>query len=97
MFDFSFTQFVTIKFVKIIYIIFIIMHAFLWLFMILAGLAGFADSFGLGLLGLLGGIIFGGILFIIGVIGARVALEFYVSMVRTAQNTGELVEQNKKL
>ncbi|WIM68223.1 DUF4282 domain-containing protein [Corynebacterium breve] len=96
LFDFSFTQFVTIKFAKIIYIILMVIFALTWLAWILSSFAAFSESAGLGIGMLLLTIIGGGIFFIVSLVYSRVMLEFVISMIRTAQNTGELVEESRK-
>lgn len=95
LFDFSFRRFVTIDFVKVIYIIFVGIYGITWGLSILFSLAAFTTGFAEGLVALFMAVVVGGILFFLAVIGARVTLEFFVSMVRTAQNTSELVAQNK--
>ncbi|WP_018296977.1 DUF4282 domain-containing protein [Corynebacterium lubricantis] len=93
LFDFSFTNFITIRFAKFIYIFIIAILAVYWGFMLLVSLSAFSEGFGLGLLALLGTLIVGGLLFLFGVIMARLTLEFYVSNVRTAENTGKMAEK----
>ena len=64
-----------------------------WAFAILFALVAFADSFFIGLMSLLGAVLIGGIAFLFYIIQFRLILEFFVANIRTAQNTGTLVEQ----
>ena len=60
-------------------------------------LAGFSDGFGSGLLMLLGHLVFGTLGAFFAVVIARISLEFYVSLVKTAQNTSKLVELEERV
>lgn len=84
LFDFSFTNFVTLSFAKFIYVIALIVIGIIW---VVAVLAGFGQGIGEGLLAL----ILGSLVALFYVVLVRVGLEFSVAMVRTAQNTSDLV------
>ncbi|MHA2788189.1 DUF4282 domain-containing protein [Corynebacterium sp. S7] len=93
LFDFSFTNFITIRFAKVIYIVAIVFLALYWAFMLVFSLSAFSEGIGIGLLALFAVLIIGGLLFLFGIIMARVTLEFYVSMVRTAENTSKMAQK----
>ena len=86
LFDFSFTNFVTLSFAKLIYILAIALLAVTWLVLIFAS---FSESIGAGL----GVLLLGWIPALFYVVLVRVGLEFSVAMVRTAQNTSELAQR----
>ena len=84
LFDFSFQTFVTLKFARFIYIIIMIVIGLWAIFGWLIGSIVLMTQEPLvGLLGLL----LGWIPMLLGLIFARLMLEFYVAMARTAQNT----------
>lgn len=85
LFDLDFKNFVTIKFAKFIYII-VIAAVGLWgIFGWLVGsFTMMTESMFVGIIWLL----LGWIPVLLGLIFARITLEFYVAMARTAQNTG---------
>ncbi len=84
LFDFSFQSFVTLKFAKLIYIIMMVVIGLWALFGWLIGSIVLMTQEPLvGLLGLL----LGWIPMLLVLILARITLEFYVAMARTAQNT----------
>ena len=60
-----------------------------------ASFSGFADGVGTGFLFLFGYLIFGTAVAFLALVFARIGLEFYVAMVKTAQNTSKLVEYEK--
>ena len=85
LFDFSFQSFVTLKFAKFIYIIIMIAIGLWALFgWIIGSIVLMTQEPLVGILGLL----LGWIPMLLGLIFARITLEFYVAMARTAQNTG---------
>lgn len=96
LFDFEFRRFVTIDFVKIIYIIYLVFAALMWVGGLLVAFGGFAKGAGIGLLMLIGWLIFGTLWALFQVVISRVMLEVLVSVVRIAQNTTELVDQGEK-
>ena len=93
LFDFSFSEFVTLKFSSFIYMLLVLVSGVAWVGAILFSLVAFADSFLMGLMSLLGAVLIGGITFLFYIIQFRLILEFFVANIRTAQNTGTLVEQ----
>lgn len=93
LFDFSFNSFITVRFAKVIYMIIIVVLALYWAFMLLMAFTAFADGAVTGILAVLGVLVIGAIVFLFSVLMARLSLEFYVSMVRTAQNTGEMAKK----
>ncbi|WP_454778048.1 DUF4282 domain-containing protein [Georgenia muralis] len=84
LFDLSFNNFVTLSFAKLIYVIALVLIGIIWLVTVLLG---FNEGVGQGFLALIAGSIVG----LFYVVLVRVGLEFSVAMVRTAQNTSELV------
>ena len=84
LFDFSFTQFVTLKFAKFIYVLLIVALALAWVGAIIGG---FVAHPGIGAASLL----LGWIPLLISLIFYRMAIEFVVATIRTAQNTSQLV------
>jgi len=83
LFDFSFSEFITIKIIKILYGIGIFFAAIAALaFMI----SGFSASFGRGLLFL----IISPVLFLIYTIFARVGLELFLVLFKISDNVGEI-------
>ena len=91
LFDFSFKNYITIKFASVLYIAGIVLLTLGW-FIITIGM--FADE---GALAGLGTLIFGLIVLFIYIVLFRLMLEFYVAMVRTAQNTSILVDRGNRL
>lgn len=96
LFDFSFSNFVTLKFAKVLYIIGIALNVLLWLGgalvgFIVAGIAA-ANTYNGGVLFLAPslGLLFGWLPAFVNVVILRVVLEFVVASVRTAQNTTHL-------
>jgi hypothetical protein len=88
LFDLSFTEFVTIRFIKVLFIIGIIFAA---IGAIVAIVSGFSIGVGVGILSL----ILSPIVFLIYVFIARIWCETIIVLFRIAENTGRLVEQNK--
>lgn len=86
LFDLSFKNFVTIKFARIIYVVGLVLIVLGWL---IFTVAAFTQSAGGGLLAL----ILGAVVAFFYILLFRLTLEFYVAMVRTAQNTTALVER----
>lgn len=95
LFDFSFNRFITIDFVKVIYAIVLAFIALGWVVGLFASLSGFADSVGTGFLLLFGYLILGTAVAFLWLVFARIGLESYVAMVKTAQNTSKLVQYEK--
>lgn len=92
LFDLSFSRYITVDFMRVIYAISLGLIALAWVSGLLFSFAGFGDSFGEGMLMLVGFLIFGTLAAFIAVVVTRITLEFYVSLVKTAQNTSKLVE-----
>lgn len=90
LFDLSFKSFITIKFASILYVAGIVLLTVGWL---IITISAFTESAGAGIamlfLGLIGLFIY--------IVLFRLMLEFYVAMVRTAQNTSMLVERGHRL
>ena len=84
LFDFSFETFITPSIVKIVYIVVIVMAGLMWLAMTLGGLS--SGGFG----GFLGGLIFGGLAFIIMVLVYRIFLEITMILFRIHDNTEKI-------
>lgn len=89
LFDLTFKNFVTIRFAGVIYVVGMVALVVAWLIMTIAS---FTQSAGVGLLFFL----LGAIVTFLYIVLFRVTLEFYVAMVRTAQNTSILVDQQKR-
>ncbi|WP_167203029.1 DUF4282 domain-containing protein [Actinomyces respiraculi] len=88
LFDFSFSNFITLSFAKFVYIAFIALSVLFWLFIVISG---FSQDVTVGFIALL----FGWIPAFIYIILIRLSLEVSVALIRTAQNTSELVSQGK--
>ncbi|MEA3503063.1 MAG: DUF4282 domain-containing protein [Actinomycetota bacterium] len=82
-FDLTFTKFVTPIIIKIAFIVVLVMGALIWLMMIITG---FASSFGAGI----GGLIFGGLLFLLFVLGYRIMFELVMVIFAIKKNTDRL-------
>ncbi|WFP16873.1 DUF4282 domain-containing protein [Citricoccus muralis] len=84
LFDFSFQSYVTVKFAKLIYILLLLFIA-LWLVFgwLIASISIMSQEPVIGIGLLLLGWIPGAVMLVL----ARVGLEFYIAMIRTAQNT----------
>lgn len=95
LFDFSFSRYITIDFVKVIYAIVLAFIALGWVVGLIMSFTGFADGVGTGFLLVFGFLIFGTAAAFLSLVFARIGLEFYVAMVKTAQNTSKLVEYEK--
>ncbi len=82
-FDFTFTKFVTPIIIKIAYIVVIVMGALIWLMMIVTG---FTSSFGAGIAGL----IFGGLMFLLFILGYRILFELVMAIFDIKKNTDRI-------
>ncbi|MGW4858814.1 DUF4282 domain-containing protein [Kocuria palustris] len=91
LFDFSFKNYITIKFASVLYIAGIVLLTLGWFIMTIAAFATDSALAGLGTL------IFGFVILFIYIVLFRLMLEFYVAMVRTAQNTSILVDRGNRL
>ncbi len=86
LFDFSFSQFITVKFASFIYAAALILVGLGYVGIVISALsqnvlAGF------------GALIFGALVALLYVIFIRIGLEFSVAMIRTAQNTTKIAEK----
>ena len=81
LFDFSFSQYITLKFARVIYLISAVLIGLCWVFGLLVSLAAFSD---------------GTLAALVSLISARVTLEFMVSAIKTAQNTSEIAEAQRR-
>lgn len=104
LFDFTFTHFITVKFSSFLYVIAIIVALLMWLLQILSAILtgaawGSMNSYygegGFNAVPLILAILFGWIPSVIALLVFRLALEFSVATVRTAQNTTEIAEQGR--
>jgi len=86
LFDWSFSEFVTIRIIKFLYILGIVAAGIGALFV-------FAGSASQGFGGFVGGLVIAPIVFCLGVLGARIWLEMLIVMFRIAENTSLLVQQ----
>ena len=82
-FDFTFTKFVTPIVVKIAFIVMIVLAGFMWLMMIIGGFAS-------GVTGGLIGLIFGGLVFIMMVLGYRIMFELVMVIFAIKKNTDRI-------
>lgn len=89
LFDFSFSKFITTKVLGVLYALIVVALAIGWL---VAVIGGFTTNVWLGLAAL----ILGPIFLLVYLIFARITLEFYAAAIRTASNTGQLVEQGSR-
>ena len=89
LFDFSFSEFITIKVIKVIYFLMIIISA---LFAIGLIITGFNESGGAGVFAM----IISPIIFLLYVLFSRVWLEIIVVVFRIGENTTRLVEMEKE-
>jgi hypothetical protein len=93
LFDLSFSEFVTIRFIRILYIIFIFLIAIGFIFGLIGGVVSmFSDSFWSGLWK----IIVAPIGAVISLVLTRIWLEILVVVFRIAENTTDLVELKKQ-
>ena len=88
LFDLSFTEFVTTRFIKILFIIGIVFAAIGAIAMIISG---FSAGVGMGVFSL----IISPVIFLLYVLGARIWCEIIIVFFRIAENTSRLVDQNK--
>ena len=93
LFDFSFSSYITVSFAKIVYIVLIVVCGLTWLSMILMGFA--FDSMMETFFGPLA-LFLGWIPAVVNMVIVRLGLESAVALIRTAQNTSELLAQSKK-
>ena len=91
LFDFSFKDFITLKFASVIYILVVALGAVFWVGTLLTALASFAQGPVSGVVSFLVVLIGGGIAYLLYIIQVRLILEFFAASIRTAQNTSELV------
>ena len=93
LFDLSFSEFVTIKFIRILYIIFLMLIAIGFIFALIGGFVSmFTDSFWSGLWK----IIVAPIGALISIVLTRIWLEVLAVVFRIAENTTDLVELKKQ-
>ena len=93
LFDMSFSEFVTIKFIRILYIILLLIIAIAFVLAIIAGFVSmFTNSFWSGLWQIL----LAPVGAIISVVLTRIWLEVLVVVFRIAENTTDLVEMKKQ-
>lgn len=89
LFDLSFKNFITIRFAGVLFVIGLAGIVLFWLVMTVAS---FTDSAVAGVLTFL----IGAVIAFVYIVLFRVTIEFYVAMVRTAQNTSQLLEQSRQ-
>jgi hypothetical protein len=82
-FDFTFTKFVTPIVVKVAFIVVLVFGALMWLTMTIGG---FASSFGAGV----GGLVFGGLMFLMLVLVYRIGFELVMVIFAIKKNTDRL-------
>ena len=87
-FDFSFTEFISIDLIRVLYVFAFIVAG---LAMVGTILAGFSNGFGWGL----GSIIIAPVVFFIIIFVARIGLEMLVVLFRIAENTRETADNTK--
>lgn len=87
LFDLSFEKFITPSVVKIVYILVIVMAGLFWLFAMIAGLSAN------GLAGFIGGLLFGGLGFIVMILVYRIFLELTMILFRIHDNTDKIANR----
>lgn len=92
LFDLQFRHFITLKFASFIYILGIAIGALGWLAEIIGGIVAIAGHNGPG--GLIGAVLLGWIPPLIWIIMFRLSIEFVIAIIRTSQNTSELVDRH---
>lgn len=88
LFDLSFTEFVTTRFIKVLFIIGVVFAAIGAIALIVGG---FSAGAGTGIFSL----ILSPVVFLLYVLGARIWCEIIIVVFRIAENTSRLVDQNK--
>lgn len=88
LFDFSFSSFVTTKIIKVLYMLGIVAAA-------LMGVVMFISAASKGAPAAIGGLIVAPLVFLLGVLYARVVLEIVIVVFRIAENTGEIARQGR--
>ncbi|MGO3796117.1 MAG: DUF4282 domain-containing protein [Pauljensenia sp.] len=91
LFDLQFRHFVTLKFASFIYVLGIAVSALFWLVEIISGIVVAGSGEGAGLL--IAAILLGWIPPLIWIITFRLSIEFVIAIIRTSQNTSELVDR----
>lgn len=92
LFDLRFRHFATLKFAGVLYVISIVQLVLYWLLLMVASLiAGFESDDPVGFAPFIIVLVLGWIPVLIGIIGRRLVIEFFVAIVRTAQNTTMMV------
>lgn len=91
LFDLQFRHFVTLKFASFIYILGIALAALFWLTEIISGIVVAGSGEGAGLL--IAAILLGWIPPLIWIITFRLSIEFVIAIIRTSQNTSQLVDR----
>jgi protein-S-isoprenylcysteine O-methyltransferase Ste14 len=86
LFDFSFSQFITVKFASFIYAAALILVGLGYVGVVISALSQ-------NILAGFGALIFGALVALLYVIFIRIGLEFSVAMIRTAQNTTKIAEK----
>lgn len=103
MFDFRFQHFITVGFSSFLYVIAWVVAALVWLWNIISGIllgfvfasANYYSDSSFTPWPMILAIVLGWIPSVIAIILMRLGLEFSVAVVRTAQNTGALVQQGE--
>lgn len=91
LFDMQFRHFVTLKFASFIYMLGIAVAALFWLMEIISGIVVAGSGQGGGVL--VAAILLGWIPPLIWIITFRLSIEFVIAIIRTSQNTSELVDR----
>lgn len=92
LFDMQFRHFVTLKFASFIYMLGIAVAALVWLMEIISGIVVAGSGQGGGVL--VAAILLGWIPPLIWIITFRLSIEFVIAIIRTSQNTSELVDRH---
>lgn len=87
LFDLSFEKFITPSVVKIVYILVIALAGLFWLLAIIAGVSSN------GLAGFLGGLIIGGLGFLVSILVYRIFLELTMILFRIHENTDTIANR----
>lgn len=95
LFDLKFENFVALKFSAVVYVLYIAYFGLIWLGFVVLGIIIVSQGAGAaGVLFLLAAIFLGWIPALLCVLLVRVVIEFLVAGIRTAINTGKLVERS---
>lgn len=94
--DTSFTEYVTLDFVKVIYTILMVVVGVMWVGGLIVSFAAFSQGAAVGMISVVVFLIMGTLSALFWLILMRVSLEFWVAMMRNEQNTRKIAEAKEK-